>query len=195
MRPTTRQIRIQQVFLPCLAAAVLAVIANACGSSPTSPSSLSGSNGQPNLRVLLTDAPTDDVEKVNIYFTGLTVKPEGKPVKELTLELAQNPVDLLTLADKVVNLAAGVVEPGTYEFMHINIDERRSNLVEKAVHKSLRVPSEEVKILGTFTVDTDHTTTLTLDFDAKSSLVRLGNGEWLLQPVILITGNNTSSQL
>jgi hypothetical protein len=87
-----------------------------------------------------------------------------------------------------------VVEPGPYESLHINIDERRSNLVEKGVQKSLRVPSEEIKILRSFTVDTDHTTTLTLDFDAKASLVRLGNGEWLLQPLIVVTGQNQSSQ-
>ena len=127
-------------------------------------------------------------------FTSLTVKPEGKPVQELTLELAENPVDLLTLADKVVNFAAGAVEPGTYEFVHINIDERRSSLVEKGLQKSLRVPSEEIKILRSFAVAADHTTTLTLDFDAKASRARLGNGEWLLQPVIIVTGDNTSSQ-
>lgn len=61
------------------------------------------------------------------------------------------------------------------------------------MQKSLRVPSEEIKILSSFTVGTDRTTTLTLDFDAKSSLVRLGNGEWLLRPVIVMTGNTTSS--
>jgi hypothetical protein len=87
-----------------------------------------------------------------------------------------------------------VVDPGGYEFIHINIDERRSNVVEKSVRKSLQVPSEEVKIVGGFTVDNDHTTTITLDFNAKSSLVRLGNGEWLLRPVVVITGNNTSSR-
>jgi hypothetical protein len=50
-----------------------------------------------------------------------------------------------------------------------------------------------VKILGGVAVDPDHKTTITLDFDAKSSLLRLGNGEWLLRPVIVMTGNNTSS--
>jgi hypothetical protein len=95
---------------------------------------------------------------------------------------------------RAINFATAVVEPGPYESLHINIDERRSNLVEKGVQKSLRVPSEEIKILRSFTVDTDHTTTLPLDFDAKASLVRLGNGEWLLQPLIVVTGQNQSSQ-
>ena len=48
----------------------------------------------------------------------------------------------------------------------------------------LRIPSQEIKILGGFRVDDDGTTTITLDFDAERSLVKLGNGEWLLKPVI-----------
>ena len=171
----------------CAAVAAAGLIASGC-SSPSSPSDV----GSRNLRVLLTDAPIDDVEKVNIYFTSLTVKPEGQPVQQLTLELTENPIDLLTLSDKVVSFAAGAVEPGAYEFIHVNIDQERSHLVEQGVQKPLRVPSEEIKILGGFTVPEDHTTTLTLDFDAKASLVPLGNGEWLLKPVIVITGHDTS---
>jgi hypothetical protein len=117
----------------------------------------------------------------------------GRPVETLVLQLAENPVDLLTLSDRSIVFAAGVVEEGRYEFMHINIDEQRSYLVENGVRKSLRVPSGEVKVLGGFTVDENTRTTLTLDFDAKESLVRLGNGDWLLRPIIVITGNNTSS--
>lgn len=191
MRMNTFVSRIRPTLLLCLAVGAVSVIVNACGNSPVSPTAIPGGA---NLALMLTDAPIDDVEQVNIYFTSVTVKPEGKPVRELTLQLAENPVNLLALTDKTINFAAGVVEPGTYEFMHINIDERRSNLVEKGVRKSLQVPSEEVKILGGFTVDNDHKTTITLDFDAKASLVRLGNGEWLLQPLIVITGNNTSSR-
>jgi hypothetical protein len=33
-----------------------------------------------------------------------------------------------------------------------------------------------------------------LDFDADKSLLRLGNGGWLMRPVVVITGNDTSSR-
>lgn len=49
--------------------------------------------------------------------------------------------------------------------------------------------------MGGFRVGEDATTTLTLDFDAKASLLKRGNGEWLLTPIVVITGNNTSSTL
>jgi hypothetical protein len=75
--------------------ATVAGLVAACGGSPTSPS------GNTNLRLMLTDAPIEGLEKVNIYFTSVTVKPVGKPTEELALQLQENPVDLLTLDDKV----------------------------------------------------------------------------------------------
>ena len=110
----------------------LGLVAWACGDSPVSPS------GQANLTILLTDDLTDDVEQVNIYFTSVTAKPIDGPVEELALALTENPVDLLTLADDVTTLAAGVVELGDYEFIHINIDER-SHIVENGIQKPLQL--------------------------------------------------------
>ena len=81
-----------------------------------------------------------------------------------------------------------------YEFIHINIDEDKSYIVEGGERKPLQVPSEEIKIVGGFNVGDETVTTLMLDFDAKASLVLRGNGEWLLIPIVVITGNNTSSQ-
>ena|SRR5688572_1711950 len=167
-------------------AAAIGLLAAACSDNPASPS------GNGNLRLMLTDAPAG-VDQVNIYFTTVDAKPVGRSTERLTLELATNPVDLLTLDDKVVGFAGGVVSPGDYEFIHINIDQDRSYLVENGVRKTLRVPSQEIKIVGGFAIEDDHTTTLTLDFDADKSLNKLGNGDWMLQPVVIITGKNTSS--
>ena len=167
---------------------VAILVTPACGDGPSSPSDL------PNLTILLTDDITDDVQQVDIYFTSVTAKPVGQPLQTLNLELTDNPVDLLTLSDRVVMLAAGVVDFGAYEFIQVNVDEDRSSVVEEGVRKPLQVPSEEVKILGAFDIDDDHETTITLDFDVDESLVEIGSGGWLLQPVIVITGNNTSSR-
>lgn len=175
-----------------LAVAVLAgagLLTASCSGSgiPTSPS------GSANLRLMLTDAPIPGVEQVNIYFTSVTVKAAGQPPQELALQLQTNPVDLLTLDDQVVGFATGVVTPGDVEWIRINIDASMSNLMFNGVETALRVPSEEIKILGGFAVDANHLTTLTLDFDAAASLVSLGNGEWLLKPVVILAGNTTTS--
>ena len=168
-----------------LSAAVTAVVlAAACSDNPTSPSG-TGSN----LRLMLTDAPAG-VDQVQIYFTSVDAKPVGGPMEHLALNLSANPIDLLTLDDRVVGFAAGEVDAGEYEFLHINIDQSRSYLVENGVRKTLRVPSQEIKVVGGFEIDDDHVTTLTLDFDADASLNKLGNGDWMLHPVVIIAGKN-----
>lgn len=161
------------------------VLFAACSDNPSSPS------GTGNLRLMLTDAPAG-VDQVNVYFTTVDAKPVGGSMERLTLQLATNPVDLLTLDDRVVGFAAGEVTPGDYEFIHINIDQDRSYLVENGVRKTLRVPSQEIKVVGGFSIEDDHTTTLTLDFDADASLNKLGNGDWMLRPVVIITGKSTN---
>jgi hypothetical protein len=183
--------------LTVVALMVVVLVAAACGGdTPTSPSA----NGSANLRLMLTDDPIDDVEEVRICFTSVTVKPAGGPVQhELALELPacdspDNPIDLLTLQDDAIAFAGGLVDPGTYEFIHINIDADKSYIVQSGEKQPLHVPSEEIKIVGGFSVGDDAVTTLTLDFDAKASLKVRGNGEWLLTPLVVITGNNTSSQ-
>jgi hypothetical protein len=76
------------------------------------------------------------------------------------------------------------VEPGDYVSLRINLDEQLSNIVEGGTIFPIRIPSQEIKILGGFSVRDDGPTSVTLDFDAERSLVRLGNGEWLLKPII-----------
>ena len=174
-----------RVFTAALAALVLAA---ACSDSPTSPSG-TGSN----LRLMLTDAPAG-VDQVNIYFTSVDAKPVGGSLEHLTLNLASNPIDLLTLDDKVVGFAAGEVDAGQYEFLHINIDQDRSYLIENGVRKPLRIPSQEIKVVGGFEIDDDHVTTLTLDFDADASLNKLGNGDWMMRPVVIIAGKDSRSR-
>lgn len=150
----------------------------ACGDSPTAPTS-SG-----NLVVQLTDDHTDAVEQVNIYFTSVTANSTGGPPETMVLVLSENPQDLLLLRDAVIPLATAAVEPGDYVSLRINLDADQSNVVEGGKTLPLQIPSGEIKILGGFTVTDNGTTTVTLDFDAEASLVRQGNGNWLLKPVI-----------
>ena len=149
----------------CLA--VLAVMGAAgCDDSPTSPTA------DANLVVRLTDDHTDDVEQVNI-FSSVTANPVGGPPTTLALALMENPQDLLVLQEAVIPLATRLVEAGDYDSLRINLDENRSSIVADGKTIRLRIPSEEIKIPGGFRVNVDGTTTVTLDFDAEASLIRL----------------------
>lgn len=81
---------------------------------------------------------------------------------------------------------AAPTAPGRYEFIQVQLDESRSNVVDAGQVEPLQVPSEKIKLLGGFEFLEDGTTTVLLDFDAEQSLVLRGNGEWLLKPVILM---------
>ena len=155
-----RTFRFGVVSLASLAACVLV----ACSDGPTSPS------GRPNLVVNLTDDHTDDVAEVNLFFTSVSAKPVNAPAERfLDLGLTTNPQDLLVLQDTAVTLASGVVEPGLYDFLMINLDEAQSYLVMTGSDDQvpLQIPSEEIKILGGFEVGEGEATTITLDFDAE----------------------------
>jgi len=169
----------------CLRAAALAT-ALATGFALSACGGGSGPSAMSTLVVQLTDNHTDALDAVNVYFTSVTVKPVGEPPQTLALTLSPNPQDLLVLQDAVTTLATGVVTPGEYEFIMINLDEDQSNVVEAGVPQPLRIPSEEIKILGGLSVEEGGTTTVTLDFDAEASLNRLGNGQWLMTPIIVM---------
>ncbi len=158
--------------------ALLASLATACGGTPLSPS------GQGILHIQLTDAPTDEVSEVNVFIVGLTMKHSERPVERIASESVL--VNLMDLEDTSVLLVTLSVEPGTYEFIQVDLDESGSYVVESGEPKPLQIPSTEIKVLGGFEVQPGGITTLLLDFDGDQSLVQEGNGEWLLQPVIVM---------
>jgi len=168
-----------------LAALAALLLAAGCNDSTTRPSM------QGNLEVRLTDAPIDGVAQINVYITGVTVKPAAGPVERIVGDVGL--VDLLSLRGSSQLLARAGVAPGEYEFVQIDLDQDRSNLVLDAGRQvlPLRIASQEVKVLGGFTVTAQAATVLTLDFDAAASLRREGNGNYLLVPVIVQAGAST----
>jgi hypothetical protein len=135
---------------------------------------------------MLRDAPIQDIERVSVFITTATVKPVGEAVRQLELELTPNPIDLLTLQNQSVVLAEGAIPPGDYEFIRLNLDPAQCSVVENGVEIALNVPSSEIKINHAFNVPDDSEVVITLDFDAEASLVSLGNGGWLLQPIVVV---------
>jgi hypothetical protein len=167
--------------LPVLLLLLAAAVPFACSDSSdgsTAPAR------QAMLSVRMTDAPADEVSQLNVYITGLKVKPAGSPVERFANEIGG--VDLLLLRGTTRELALAGVAPGRYEFIEVELDESRSSIVEKAsgTTRGLRIASDKIKVVGGFDVPADASTIVTLDFDAAASLRHLGNDDWLLTPVI-----------
>jgi hypothetical protein len=156
--------------------AALAVMA--CGDDPMAPDNAG------RLTIRLTDAPVDEIRAVNVYIEGLKVKRAGSPEQDFAVDVGR--VDLLTLTDSSILLATHAVEAGEYEYIMVELDETRSSIAIDFLDMSLRIPSEKIKVLGSFQVTEDGTTTVTLDFDARQSVQQLGNGAWLMTPIIVM---------
>lgn len=154
-----------------------------CGGGSSPPTDPGGAG---TLRIELTDAPLDELSQINVFISGVTTKPSGSPVVRIADEVGL--VDLLTVQDASELIALAGVEPGEYEFVMVELDEDRSFLVEVGTGAELpvRIPSQEIKVLATFTVEEGGETTVVLDFDAAESLLELGDGDWLMTPVIVV---------
>jgi hypothetical protein len=57
----------------------------------------------------------------------------------------------------------------------------------------LEIPSGEVKLIRPFTLTTNGTTTIELDFDGGQSVHQTGNGRYMMSPVIRILSVRTGS--
>lgn len=162
----------------------MAFVLGACGSGDSSSGVDGTASGSGILAVQLTDAHTDSVSQVNVHIVGLMVKRSNAPVE--TLGFAGRTVELLALENTTELMIEAEVPAGSYEFIQVELDESLSNVVENGDTKPLQIPSEEIKVLGGFEVEADGATTVLLDFDAEESLMKRGDGQWLLRPVILL---------
>jgi hypothetical protein len=169
----------QRAWLSALFAAVLAVLPLACDGGPSSP------DGMGRLNVRLTDAPVADASEINVHIVGLTVKRVGSPVERIADNVGV--FDLLELTDSEALLATREVAAGDYEFIQVDLSEEGSSITEAGTGDEfpVHIASSEVKILNGFRVRENGTTNVLLDFDAAASLRHLGDGSWLLTPVIL----------
>ena len=161
---------------------VMAMNLVGCGSDSGSTSSGGGSLG--GLNVFLTDAPTDEVSSVVVAITGLKIKRSGDSVERSIFNETRQ-IDLLTLQNSTDLLVATSVPAGTYQFIEVNLDQGKSHIIVNGSQQPLKVASEKIKVLGGFEVEAGGQTNVVLDFDAKASLVKQGNGNWLLKPVIV----------
>ncbi|MBM3305159.1 MAG: DUF4382 domain-containing protein [Candidatus Aminicenantes bacterium] len=152
-----------------------------------------------NFQLLMKDLPID-MDHVWVTFAELTLFSEGEP--PVTIETKDdegNPlrVDLLELREiegekaKLGTIFSGSVPAGTYTQIRL--------ILTKAAYVAfgddtdteidLFVPSGEIKIPVEFTIEEgDDLTTVTIDFDAESSVHvhPTGNGLYIMRPVVTL---------
>lgn len=181
--------KIRLIVMLITGVAMTAVL-GACGGGDSSSGAGGTASGSGTLAVRMTDAHTDSVSEVNVRIVGLTVKRADAPVERL--DFPGRNIELLALENTSELLTTAEVAAGSYEFIQVELDQSQSNVVDSGDTKPLQIPSEKIKVQGGFEVGPDGTTTLLLDFDAEESLVKRGDGQWLLRPVIVLANVTTS---
>ncbi|WP_303290363.1 DUF4382 domain-containing protein [Marinobacter sp. SS5-14b] len=173
----------------------------ACGGD--SGGSLSGQTGT--LSVGLTDAPAMDLSSVNITFNAIRLKPADGEWLEYNLE-ETGTIDLLTLQGGVTEplISNEEVPAGEYNEIRLIIDTENSWVTKESegdARFTLAVPSGEqsgLKLKGDFVVAADSSTSFTIDFDARKSIVDpKGNAlaNFMLKPVLRLVNNLEVGQL
>ncbi|MDL0432477.1 DUF4382 domain-containing protein [Marinobacter sp. TBZ242] len=147
----------------------------------------------------VTDAPTMELAKVEITFTGLSVKPADGEAIEFTFDEAKT-LDLLTLqgGDSAPLLEDQELPAGEYEWIRLTLDLDNSFVYETEnpdAPLTLFVPSGAqtgLKLVSGFTIAQGGENNFTIDFDVRKSIVNpqgKGVADYFLKPALRLVDN------
>lgn len=134
----------------------------------------------------MTDAAADmgSVSSVKITIDGVRVHSAAEGWT--TVSSSARTYDLIELKNEneVVLLADVQIEEGTYDQMRLDI----SNVIVTDANgqQEAKLPSGELKIMGSLVVEENSTSTATFDFIASESLHVTGQGKYIMAPVVQV---------
>ncbi len=105
-------------------------------------------------------------------------------------------VDLIELEGKSILLASELLLPGKYTQLRVFLKAQAIIIVNGEEH-DLDIPSVEqtgIKLIHPFEIIPGQITKLTLDFDAQQSIIKTGNGDYKLKPVIGIISSYSQDE-
>jgi len=174
-----------KVWVPVAAALIVAIIGYSLWAvlTPTeAPVSYAGI-----LEIRVTDAPTNDVSAINVTVGDIEVHKAGEESDTdgagwLTVIEESKTFDLLKLRGVEEILGSNEVDVGHYTQIRMDVIEVTVTVDGKP--QSAELSSGKLRLVGSFEVERDKTTVLTLDFDADKSLVFTGMGKIIFKPVV-----------
>ena len=143
------------------------------------------------LTLQITDAP-EDFENVFVTITevrvhrGVEENVENEAPSENWITVTDNTqtYDLLALENVKKFLGSTELETGVYTQIRLELED--ASLVVNGEEHSLTVPSGSVKLVRSFEIEDNQTTTLTLDFDVEKSVHSTGQGRYIMRPTIRV---------
>jgi hypothetical protein len=140
----------------------------------------SGGSGTGTLEVRVTDAPDPSITAVYVTTDDIEVSVAGEGW--LTVIDEEITFELLALEGVEAVLGTAELPAGKYTQVRLSVPEVE---VEKDGEIFVaEVPSDTIKLVGTFELKADEKTFISLDFEVDDSLVERGNQGFLFKPVI-----------
>ncbi len=142
------------------------------------------------LKFYVTDPPPPDMDEIWVDVRSLEVHKSGG---EWTT-VAEDPgeFDLKAIEEIQQYLASQIVEAGRYTQIRLEVYSVRIVVGEDEYYA--KVPSEKIKLVGTFEVTENNTTEITLDFIGAESVLVTGKGDYIFRPVIKLLVEHPSSE-
>lgn len=182
-RPAPRPLWIRPlVWAPVAAAVALGLIAYFAIASITSPPTVrSGS-----LQIWVTDDRPAEISSVEVTVSQVQVHVAGDDTADdagwITVISDNRTFDLIALRDVQEFLGEERLEVGHYTKLRLSVDE----VSVDGIDAEIKLPGNELDVVGQFEIKADCTTAITLDFDIDdpNSLVFTGEGKVIFQPVV-----------
>ena len=175
------------VFMILLLTVILIPGCTAITSTPTTSSTLNSPSsdsdlpaGMGRLIINITDPPVP-LENVEVRFKYLEIHKAGGPWMQITME--NDTFYLLDLDGVTELLASHTVEAGVYTQIRLGLATVRIWVTGDETPHEARVPSDKIKLVGSFEVTDGGETEITVDINGAQS-VQTGNGVYIFRPVV-----------
>lgn len=145
-------------------------------------------SGTTKVQVRMTDAP-GNFDKINLSVKEIVLISGGKPYVMASNVSTFNILDYrIGTTNPDILVASGDMPSGEITEVRLVLNDG-STIVQNGVQKALQTPSGQssgvkVKLTSNLILEPGVTYSLVLDFDAAKSVVSLGNGGYLLKPVV-----------
>ena len=174
----------KSIFFSLVALLGIVTAFSACEKSTTS-----STEGTTKVQIKMTDAP-GNFQKINLNVKEIVLFSDGKPYTFDATTPIFNILDFRTgTSNPDILVASGEMPSGEITEIRLVLDDAGNSIVVDGVQQSLTIPSGQssgwkVKLSKNPSLVPGVTYSLLLDFDAASSIVKAGNGKYILKPVV-----------
>ncbi len=145
-------------------------------------------SGKSFTTVLISDAPSDDFNYINVTFSQVKIHKQGDDNDSgwILFDTENSTVDLIYLHEQNLSEALGVqnLSVGNYSKLWIVVDGATGVLKETGENITFDVPSGDLKIQQSFVID-EGNTTIDVEIDLERSVLYVSqSGVYKLLPVI-----------